>query len=58
MRQFLSAAQAWGIIATIVYCGVASAIILKVIDLVIGLRVAPELERDGLDISLHGETVT
>ena len=52
------ATQAWGIIATIVYCGVASAIILKVIDAVIGLRVAPELERDGLDISLHGETVT
>ena len=52
------ATQAWGIIATIVYCGVASAIILKVIDAVIGLRVAPEFERDGLDISLHGETVT
>ncbi len=52
------ATQAWGIIATMDYCGVASAIILKVIDLVIGLRVAPEQERDGLDISLHGETIT
>ncbi len=52
------ATQAWGIIATIVYCAIASAIILKAIDLVIGLRVAPELERDGLDISLHGETIT
>ena len=51
------ATQAWGIIATMVYCGVASAIILKVIDRVIGLRVSPEQERDGLDISLHGETI-
>ncbi len=50
--------QAYGIAATIVYCAVASAVILKVIDLVMGLRVAPEAERDGLDISLHGETVT
>ena len=51
------ATQAWGIIATMVYCGVASAIILKVIDRVIGLRVSPEQERDRLDISLHGETI-
>ena len=50
--------QAYGIGATIVYCAVASAVILKVIDLSIGLRVSPEAERDGLDISLHGETVT
>ena len=50
--------QAYGIGATIGYCAVATAVILKVIDLVIGLRVAPEAERDGLDISLHGETVT
>ena len=50
--------QAYGIGATIVYCAVATAVILKVIDLVIGLRVTPEAERDGLDITLHGETVT
>lgn len=49
--------QLWGIVATIVYCAVASAIILKVIDLIIGLRVDEETERDGLDLRLHGETV-
>ncbi len=49
--------QAWGIVATIIWCAVASFIILKVIDLVIGLRVSEEAERDGLDVSLHGETI-
>ncbi len=46
-----------GIIATIVYCAIATAIILKVIDLVIGIRVTEEDERQGLDQSLHGESV-
>ena len=46
-----------GILATIIYCAVASAIILKVIDLIIGLRVSEEDERQGLDQSLHGESV-
>ena len=32
-------------------------IILKVIDMIIGLRVSPEVEVEGLDINLHGETV-
>ena len=39
------------------YCAVVTFIILKVIDLVIGLRVSPEIEVEGLDINLHGETV-
>jgi Amt family ammonium transporter len=39
------------------YCAVVTFIILKVIDLVIGLRVPPEVEVEGLDINLHGETV-
>jgi Amt family ammonium transporter len=42
---------------TVVYCAVASFIILKIIDAAIGLRVADEAERDGLDLSMHGETV-
>ena len=46
-----------GIIATIIYCAVASAIILKILDLVIGIRVSEEDERQGLDQSLHGESV-
>jgi Amt family ammonium transporter len=49
--------QLWGIGATIVYCAIASAIILKVIDVIIGIRVDQETERDGLDLALHGETV-
>jgi len=51
------ATQAWGIVATIIWCAVASFIILKVIDLAIGIRVDEETERDGLDQGLHGETI-
>jgi Amt family ammonium transporter len=39
----------------ILWSGVITAIIFKVIDLVIGLRVAPDGEREGLDIAEHGE---
>ena len=49
--------QLWGIGATIIWCAVASFILLKLIDVVIGLRVEAETERDGLDLGLHGETI-
>ncbi|WP_229744167.1 ammonium transporter, partial [Aliidongia dinghuensis] len=49
--------QLEGIAATVIYCAVASFVILKVLDLVVGLRVEEEIERDGLDLALHGETV-
>ncbi len=53
--------QVWtqfvGIMATVVWCAVATFIILKVIDVVIGLRVDQEAEVTGLDLSLHGESV-
>ncbi|HNB29016.1 MAG TPA: ammonia channel protein, partial [Alphaproteobacteria bacterium] len=49
--------QLLGVIVTIVFCGVGTVIILKIIDLVIGLRVSEEVERDGLDLALHGEAV-
>ena len=42
---------------TIAFVGIGTAIILKVIDLIIGLRVPEEVERDGLDLALHGEAV-
>jgi ammonium transporter, Amt family len=42
---------------TVVYSAIATFVILKIIDAVIGLRVADEAERDGLDLALHGETV-
>src|SRR5262245_22902815 len=44
-----------GIVLT--YTAIASLIILKVIDIIIGLRVSEEAEREGLDLALHGETV-
>jgi ammonium transporter, Amt family len=43
--------------ATFFYSGIVTFIILKLIDLTIGLRVSPEVEVEGLDINLHGETV-
>jgi len=43
--------------AVFVYCAIVTFIILKLVDLVIGLRVSPEVEVEGLDINLHGETV-
>jgi Amt family ammonium transporter len=49
--------QLIGIGTVIVYDGIVSLIILKVIDVVIGLRVSDEVERDGLDLALHGEVV-
>jgi len=49
--------QLEGIAFTVVYCAIASFIILKVLDVVMGLRVEEEVERDGLDLALHGETV-
>ena len=41
---------------TILWSGIASVVILKLIDVVIGLRVSAEEESQGLDLSLHGET--
>ncbi|GGI18888.1 ammonium transporter [Oxalicibacterium faecigallinarum] len=41
---------------TIVWCGVVSFILYKLVDMVIGLRVSDEAEREGLDITSHGES--
>jgi Amt family ammonium transporter len=49
--------QIGAVATTLVYSGVGSFIILKIIDMVIGLRVSEEEEREGLDVSLHGERV-
>ena len=49
--------QLWGVGTTLIYGFTASFIILKVIDMTIGLRVTEEQEREGLDISLHGERI-
>ena len=49
--------QLGAVATTLVYSGVGSFIILKIIDMTIGLRVSEEEEREGLDVSLHGERV-
>ena len=49
--------QAYGIIATIVWTAVAAFVILKIIDVIIGIRVSKEVEVEGLDINLHGEVI-
>jgi Amt family ammonium transporter len=49
--------QCIGVGTVFVYDVIVTLIILKLVDLVIGLRVSEEVERDGLDLALHGETV-
>jgi Amt family ammonium transporter len=49
--------QLYGIAATIIWTAVGAFVILKVIDLTMGLRVSKEIEVEGLDINLHGEVV-
>jgi len=44
-----------GVMATVIYTGVVSFILLKILDVVIGLRVTEEEETQGLDLSLHDE---
>ena len=48
--------QIIGVLATAVYCGVATWIILKLVDVAVGLRVTGDEETEGLDIVLHDET--
>jgi len=47
--------QITAIVTTIVWCGIGSAILYKVVDLIVGLRVPVEAEREGLDLASHGE---
>ncbi len=47
--------QITAVAITIVWCGVVSAILYKVVDALVGLRVSMEAEREGLDLSSHGE---
>jgi Amt family ammonium transporter len=52
--------QVWkqikGVLLTIVWSGVVSFIAFKIADLTVGLRVSQEVEREGLDITTHGES--
>ena len=57
---FSMGAQVWvqvkSVLFTIVWSGVVSFIAYKIADLLVGLRVSEDAEREGLDISSHGET--
>jgi Amt family ammonium transporter len=48
-------AQVKAVLTTIVWSGVGSAILYKIVDLIVGLRVTNDEEREGLDVADHGE---
>jgi Amt family ammonium transporter len=48
-------AQITAVVATLLWSGIGSAILYKIVDLIVGLRVPTDAEREGLDIAEHGE---
>ena len=44
-----------GVAITVVWCGVVSFVLYKLVDMLVGLARAPETEREGLDLAEHGE---
>ncbi|KQT52038.1 ammonia channel protein [Aureimonas sp. Leaf454] len=48
-------AQLKGVAVTVLWSGIGSAILFKIVDLIVGLRPTVEAEREGLDITYHGE---
>jgi Amt family ammonium transporter len=49
--------QLYGVVVTLVWAGVVTFVLLKVIDFLLPLRVRAEDERVGLDVALHGESL-
>jgi Amt family ammonium transporter len=49
--------QLIGVVVTVVWCAVVTYIVLKIVDAIVGLRVSPDAERMGLDITQHGEAL-
>jgi ammonium transporter, Amt family len=49
--------QLWGVLTTLIYGFLMSLLILKLVDVMVGLRVTPDEEREGLDITQHGESI-
>ena len=47
--------QLWGVGTVVIWSGVVSFVLFKLIDLLMGLRVSEEAEREGLDVASHGE---
>jgi len=58
--DYAMGAQLWiqikSVLLTIVWSGVVSFVAYKIVDMMVGLRVSEEAEREGLDITSHGET--
>jgi Amt family ammonium transporter len=48
--------QLWGISVTLLWSGAVSFVAYKIVDMLIGLRVTEQIEREGLDICEHGES--
>jgi Amt family ammonium transporter len=56
MEQFIK--QVIAVAATMAYTAIATWILLKITDVIVGLRVTEEEEREGLDVALHGERIS
>jgi Amt family ammonium transporter len=59
VADFNMAGQVWkqfvAVAIAIVWCGVVSFVLFKIVDIVVGLRVTADREREGLDLAEHGE---
>ncbi|MCX5514036.1 ammonia channel protein [Kaistia algarum] len=59
IKDYAMGHQVWvqiqAVLFTIVWSGIGSAILYKIVDVIVGLRVRPEVESEGLDIQEHGE---
>lgn len=51
--QFMT--QLYAVLVTIAWCGIGSFVLYKIVDIIVGLRVTVEAEREGLDLASHGE---
>jgi Amt family ammonium transporter len=49
--------QLEGVVIVFVYDAIVSLIILRIVGVFIGLRISDEVEREGLDLAMHGEAV-
>ncbi|MDQ9169223.1 ammonium transporter [Oxalobacteraceae bacterium R-40] len=60
IEDYSIASQVWiqfqGVITTVIWSGIVAFVAFKLVDMLIGLRVSEEEEREGLDISSHGES--
>ncbi|TIP84556.1 MAG: ammonium transporter, partial [Mesorhizobium sp.] len=54
-----TATQLWsqfkGVLVTVLWSGIGSAILYKIVDMIVGLRPTADAEREGLDLTAHGE---